>query len=79
MKAQMKIRYRKPWLFVIGVAILLAFLVFMAVVFITEDHNYGLAILCLLFGVVILIALYFRFNYGITISEKVKIQSFYTR
>ena len=70
MKAKMKIKYRKLWLFIIGVAILLALLVFMAVVFITEDHNYGLAILCLLLGVVILIATYFRFNYGITITEK---------
>ena len=70
MKAKMRIKYRKPWLFIIGVAILLALLVFMAVVFITEDHNYGLAILCLLLGVVILVATYFRFNYGITITEK---------
>ena len=70
MKAKMKIKYRKLWLFIIGVAILLALLVFMAVVFITEDHNYGLAILCLLLGVVILVATHFRFNYGITITEK---------
>ncbi|MBQ4510535.1 MAG: hypothetical protein II984_07400 [Clostridia bacterium] len=70
MKAKMRIKYRKPWLFILGVAILLALLVFMAVVFITEDHNYWLAILCLLLGVVIFVATYFRFNYGITITEK---------
>ena len=45
-------------------------LVFIAVAFTTEDNNYALAILCLLLGVVILVATYFRFNYGITITEK---------
>lgn len=70
MKAKMKIKYRKLWLFMIGVAFLLTLLVLMAVAFITEDHNYALAILCLLLGVVILIAMYFRLNYGITINEK---------
>jgi hypothetical protein len=66
----MKIKYRKSWLFIIGVALLLTLLVVMAVAFIAEDHNYGLAILCLLLGVAVLVAMYFRFNYGITISEK---------
>ena len=42
----------------------------MAAVFITEDQNDVLAVLCLLLGVVILIAVYFRFHYGITINEK---------
>jgi len=70
MKVKMKIKYRKSWLFIIGVALLLTLLVLIAVTFITEDHNYGLAILCLLLGIVIIIAMYFRFNYGITISEK---------
>ncbi len=70
MKAKMKIKYRKLWLFMIGVAFLLTLLIIMAVAFITEDHNYAMAILCLLLGVVILIAMYFRFNYGITMSEK---------
>jgi hypothetical protein len=70
MKVKMKIKYRKLWLFMIGVAFLLTLLVLMAVAFITEDHNYALAILCLLLGVVILVATYFRFNYGITITEK---------
>ena len=70
MKVKMKIKYRKLWLFMIGVAFLLTLLVLMAVDFITEDHNYALAILCLLLGVVILIAMYFRLNYGITINEK---------
>jgi len=54
----------------IGVAFLLTLLVSMAAAFITEDHNYALAILCLLLDVVILVATYFRFNYGITITEK---------
>ena len=70
MKVKMKIKYRKLWLFMIGVAFLLTLLVFMAIAFIAEDHNYALAILCLLLGVVILVATYFRFNYGITITEK---------
>ena len=70
MKAKMRIKYRKSWLFIIGVSFLLTLLVFMAITFIAEDHNYALAILCLLLGVVILIATYFRFNYGITITEK---------
>ncbi|MBQ8409592.1 MAG: hypothetical protein IJY39_12100 [Clostridia bacterium] len=70
MKAKMKIKYRKAWLFIIGVTLLLALLVVMAVAFISEEHNYGLAVLCLLLGVVIPIAMYFRFNYGITINEK---------
>ena len=70
MKAKMKIKYKKLWLYIFGVVFLLTLLVAMAVGFVTEDHNYGLAILCLLLGVVILIALYFRFNYGITINEK---------
>ena len=70
MKAKMKIKYRKLWLFMIGVEFLLTLLVFMGVAFITEDHNYALAILCLLLGVVILVATYFRFNYGIMITEK---------
>ncbi|MBQ9783655.1 MAG: hypothetical protein IJW44_03950 [Clostridia bacterium] len=70
MKVKMKIKYRKSWLFTIGVALLLTLLFVIAVVFITEDRNYGLASLCLLLGVVILIAMYFRFNYGITINEK---------
>lgn len=42
----------------------------MAVAFITEDHNYALAILCLLLDIVIIIATYFRLNYGITINKK---------
>ena len=70
MKAKMRIKYRKSWLFIIGVSLLLTLLVFMAITFIAEDHNYALAILCLLLGVVILVATYFRFNYGITITEK---------
>ncbi len=70
MKAKMKIKYKKAWLFIIGVALLLTLLIVMAVAFISEDRNYGLAIICLLLGVVILLAMYFRFNYGITISEK---------
>jgi NADH:ubiquinone oxidoreductase subunit 2 (subunit N) len=70
MKVKMKIKYRKLGLFMIGVAFLLTLLVLLAVAFITEDHNYALAILCLLLGVVILVATYFRFNYGITITEK---------
>jgi len=57
-------------MFVIGVAFLLTLLVFMAAVFITENQNDVLAVLCLLLGVVILIAVYFRFHYGITINEK---------
>ena len=70
MKAKMRIKYRKPWLFIIGVAFLLTLLILMAVAFTTEDHNYALAILCLLLGAVILVATCFRFNYGITITEK---------
>ncbi|MBQ8392893.1 MAG: hypothetical protein IJX51_03885 [Clostridia bacterium] len=70
MKIKMKIKYRKSWLFILGIALLLTLLVVMAVAFIFEDHNYGLAILCSLLGVVILVAIYFRFNFGITISEK---------
>lgn len=70
MKVKMKIKYRKAWLFIIGVTLLLALLVVMAVAFIAEGHNYGLAILCSSLGIVILVAIYFRFNYGITISEK---------
>ena len=70
MEVKMKIKYRKLWLFMIGVAFLLTLLVLMAVAFITEDHNYALAILCLLLGIVIIIATYFRLNYGITITEK---------
>ena len=70
MKAKMKIKYQKLWLFMIDVAVLLTLHVFMAGTIITEDHNYALAILCLLFGVVALVATYFRFNYGITITEK---------
>lgn len=70
MKIKMKIKYRKTWLFIMGAALLLTLLAVMAVAFITEDHNYVLSIICLLLGVVILIAMYFRFNYGITINEK---------
>lgn len=70
MKIKMKIKYRKLWLFMIGVALVLTLLVIMAVAFILEDNNYGLAILCIMLGVFIFIATYFRFNYGITISEK---------
>lgn len=70
MKAKMKIKYKKAWLFILSVALLLTLFVVMAVAFIFEDHNYGLAIICLLLGVVILVAMYFRFNYGITINEK---------
>ena len=70
MKAKMKIKYQKLWLFMIDVAVLLTLHVFMAGTIITEDRNYALAILCLLFGVVALVATYFRFNYGITITEK---------
>ena len=70
MKAKMRIQYRKPWLFIIGVASLLTLLILMTVAFITEDHNYAPAILCLLLCVLILVATYFRFNYGITITEK---------
>ena len=70
MKAKMKIKYRGLWLFIIGCAVLFLLLAVMAVAFITEDHNVALAILCLLLGVIILIAMYFRFHYGITINEK---------
>ena len=70
MKAKMKIKYKKLWLYIFGVVFILTLLVAMAVGFVTEDHDYGMAILCFLLGVVILIALYFRFNYGITINEK---------
>ena len=69
MKIQMKIKYRKAWLFILGVVLLLTLLVAMAAVFMVEDHHYGLAILCLLLGVVILVAIYFRFHYGMTICE----------
>ena len=70
MKVKMKIKYRKLWFFMIDVAVILTLHVFMAGTIITEDHNYALAILCLLFGVAALVATYFRFNYGITITEK---------
>lgn len=70
MKVKMKIKYRKAWLFILGVALLLTLLIAMAVAFIFEDHNFGLSILCLLLAIVVIIATYFRFNYGITISEK---------
>ncbi len=70
MKAKIKIKYRKLWLFMIGAAFLLTLLILMAVAFITEDHNYALAILCLLLGAVILMAMYFRLNYGIAINKK---------
>ena len=70
MKAKMNLKYPKLWLFMIDVAVLLTLHVFMAGTIITEDRNYALAILCLLFGVVALVATYFRFNYGITITEK---------
>ena len=70
MKAKMKIRYRRLWLLIIGGTFVLALLALMAKAFITEDHNYGLAIGCFLLAVVILIAMYFGFNYGITINEK---------
>ena len=66
----MKIKYRKAWLFIVGVIFLLTLLAVMAFVFIFEDHNYTWAILCSLLGIVVLIAIYFRFNYGITIKEK---------
>ena len=70
MKVKMKIKYRKLWFFMIDVAVILTLHVFMAGTIITEDHNYAMAILCLLFGVVALVTTYFRFNYGITITEK---------
>lgn len=70
MKAKMKVKYRKDWLFIAVAALLCTVLVLLSVAFITEDHNYGCAVLCLPIFALILIAMYFRFNYGITINEK---------
>ena len=70
MKCKMKIKYRGAWLFVTGVLLLTAVLVALAVSFIRQDHNLGLAIGCMLLEALLLVALYFLFNYGLTINEK---------
>lgn len=69
LKAKMKIKYRKAWLSIVGVVLLLALLTVMAVIFILKKYNLGWVILVAVFAVVILVAAYFRFNYGITINE----------
>ena len=66
----MKIKYRGAWLFVTGVLLLTAVLVALTVSFIGQDHNLALAIGCMLVEALLLVALYFRFNYGLTINEK---------
>ena len=70
MKCKMKIKYRGAWLFVTGVLLLTAVLVALAVSFISQDHNLWLAIGCMLLEALLLVALYFRFNYGLSINEK---------
>ena len=70
MKCKMKIKYRGAWLFVTGVLLLTAVFVALAVSFIRQDHNLGLVIGCMLVEALLLVALYFRFNYGLTINEK---------
>ncbi len=65
----MKIKYRKSWLFVVGAILLLSVLIAMSVVF-WNEQDYGWAVLCFILGILILVATYFRFNYGITINEK---------
>ena len=70
MKCKMKIKYRGAWLFVTGVLLLTAVRVALAVSFIRQDHNLGLVIGCMLVEALLLVALYFLFNYGLTINEK---------
>lgn len=70
MKVKMKIKYRGAWLFVTGVLLLAAVLVALSVSFIRQDHILGLAIGCMLLEALLLVALYFLFNYGLTINEK---------
>lgn len=66
----MTVRYGKAWLFVAACIFLLAALGVMAFVFIAEDKNYALAVVCLLLAAVALTGTFFRFNYGIRINSK---------
>ncbi len=70
MKAKMIIRYKRAPFFILICALLFLLLGVMAFTFITEDKNYGLATLCFALITLIFVAMYFRFNYGIRISEK---------
>ena len=70
MKCKMKIKYRGAWLFVTGVLLLTAVLIALTVSFIGQNHNWGRVIGCMLVEALLLVALYFLFNYGLTINEK---------
>ncbi len=65
----MRIKYSHARLFIGGGAFLLALIGFSAYVFVTEG-DYGLGALCALVAAVVLVALFFRFNYGIKIGRR---------
>lgn len=70
MKAKMRIPYRHSFWFAVGGTLVLALLWWMAYVFIVADHDYGFGVMCLLLSLVIPLALWFQFHYGITITDK---------
>ena len=69
MKIQMRIPYRKAWLVIAGALPLLALFVGMAIFALVEKH-YGAVLFFLLFALLIFAGVYFRFRYGMTITEK---------
>ena len=69
MKIKMTIPYRTAWVFIVVCTALLVLLAAMTTGF-AIDGSYGMAILCLAIAAMVIVAMAFRFNYGIRINDK---------
>ena len=68
-KTKMRIKYRQAWLLAVEF-IVLSLAILSMMFFLFMENRYGFAILCLLLGGVLLVAVWFRGNYGLTIHKK---------
>lgn len=69
MKIQMNIPYRKAWLVIVGAVLLLTMFTSLAI-FALVEKRYGAVLFFGLFDLLIFAGVYFRFRYGMTITEK---------
>lgn len=70
MNIKMRIKHRKTWLFIIGAALLLILFFAMSAGAIIEENDYSFLFISIFLAIVVVAALFFRFNYGLFINEK---------
>ncbi|MBQ7968906.1 MAG: hypothetical protein IJ292_03705 [Clostridia bacterium] len=70
MKAKIKIKYRKEWMYFVCVRLFLELLLILMTALVSHDQHYILSVLCSMLFITDFASICLRLNYGITINEK---------